>query len=240
MKIALCDDNKATLDFIYHSVKEALDRRNVNAAIVPYTNSKILLNAHAQNPYDVLFLDICMPETNGFDVAKEIRKKSKNTVIIFVTSKDELVYDSFEFMPFCFIRKDNINSIKQNIEKVVDRLCRHLKQSKSILLKLNGRIKKVLLHDILYLKSDRHYVEYHLKDEEVFRQRESMRDLENRLENFDFIKVHQRYLINLKYIKFVDKKREIVLLENGERLEMSRSYKAETDKKFTDYLRDRA
>lgn len=238
MKIALCDDNKATLDFIYNSVKNELDRRNIKASIVPYTNSKILLNAHAKNPFDVLFLDICMPGADGFDVAKEIRKNSKNTIIIFVTSKDELVYDSFEFMPFCFIRKDNIKSIKQNIEKVIDRLCRHLKQSKSITLKLDGRIKVVLLHDILYIKSDRHYVEYHLENEEVLRQRESMRELENRLENFDFIKVHQRYLINLKHIKFVDKKREFVLLENGERLEMSRNYKSETDKKFTAYLRD--
>ena len=64
------------------------------------------LEVMSNNAYDLIISDIMMPEMSGFDVAEIIRQESLATHIIFVTSKRELVYSSFEYSPFYFICKN--------------------------------------------------------------------------------------------------------------------------------------
>lgn len=237
MKIAICDDNKNALNFIYSTVNNEFKKLGIMAQVVAYSDSRVLMEVQKKDPYDILFLDISMPNIDGFELAREIRETSKNIFIIFITSKGELVYDSFDYQPFCFIRKDNPDNIVKNIRRVIEKLSYYMKQNKSFILDCDG-IKTVVQYiDLMYVKSDRHYLEYHLVDGSVLKERESLKNKEKELEQFDFIKIHQRYIVNLKYVKFVDKRRETLILKNDERLEVSRNCKNSADEKFTQYLR---
>ncbi len=237
MKIAICDDNPSSLDFIYLTVCDEFKKHKSSAKITPFNDSIKLLKDLGKEHYDVFFLDISMPDIDGFKIAEKIRKDSRDAIIIFITSKDELVYDSFNYQPFYFIRKDGSNNIKNNIRKVIEKLLLFNKQNKSLILNAEGINTVVSYMDILYLKSDRHYIEYHLSNDKVIKVRDVMKDKDKEFEEYDFIKIHQRYLVNLKYVQFVDKRREILILKNGERLEISRNHKNFADEKFTDYLR---
>ena len=77
-----------------------------------------------------------------------------------------------------------------------------------------------------------------MADGDVFKVRGVMKDKDREFCQYDFIKIHQRYIVNLKYVKFVDKRREILILKNGERLEISRNHKNSADEQFTRYLRE--
>lgn len=237
MRIAVCDDNTSALDFIYSIICTEIKKHSIISEIISYKDSKKLLNAHKEKSYDVFFLDISMPEVDGFQLAEEIRKSSKDAIIIFITSKDELVYDSFEYQPFYFIRKEGPDNIKDSISRVVEKLLVFNKQNKSIVLNADGISTVVSYTDIMYIKSDRHYLEYHLSNAKIIRVRDVMKDKEKELEEIDFIKIHQRYLVNLKYVQFVDRRKEILILKNGERLQVSRNHKNSADEKFTNYLR---
>lgn len=237
MKIAICDNNQTALDFIYLTVSDEFNKYGIITKIVPYKNSRELMEAHSKSPFNVFFLDISMPEMNGFQVAAEIRKKSKDAIIIFITSKNELVYDSFDYQPFYFIRKDGPEEVKSNISKVIKKLLVFNKQNKTIILNSEGINTIVSYTNILYIKSDRHYLEYHLSDNKIIKVRDVMKNKEIEFENYDFIKIHQRYLVNLRYVQFVDKRKEVLILKNGERLEISRNHKNTVDEKFMDYLR---
>lgn len=237
-RIAICDDEKYIVDFIVEAISSSLKKRGITTPVItPFTSSTVLLNFQKQDPFDVLFLDISMPGIDGFKVATEIRKTSPSAIIIFITSKEELVFDSFNFLPFAFIRKDSPALIKLNIDKVIGRMDECIKQTRNIILETEGRPKVVLVKDIMYIKSDRHYIEYHLRDNTVVRKRDVIKSAETEFQDLDFVKIHQRYLVNLLHIKFVDRKAESVILKNGERLEMSRKYKQSADDTFIEYMR---
>lgn len=59
----------------------------IEISLDKYLNAVSFLEQHEQNPYDVVFLDILMPEMNGLDVANRIRNLSEKTIIIFITTE---------------------------------------------------------------------------------------------------------------------------------------------------------
>lgn len=96
MNIYICDDEPKILSDISARVKTALSE----AVVSEFTGGKALLEAFGENCCDVLLLDIDMPETGGLDIAERLAKTEKKPLLVFVTSHDELVYDSFQFHSF--------------------------------------------------------------------------------------------------------------------------------------------
>ncbi len=60
------------------------------------------------NSYRVVLLDINMEPMDGFQIAEQIAKSNSKILIVFVTSHEETVYDSFDYMPFYFTQKVTI------------------------------------------------------------------------------------------------------------------------------------
>ena len=88
MKIAICDDDKNDLRYIYKIISEALNRKNISGEFNLYTSSEKLLDENKECKFDVIFLDLDMPETDGMKVASYINKLNELTEIIFVTNHD--------------------------------------------------------------------------------------------------------------------------------------------------------
>lgn len=63
-----------------------------------------------------------MPDIDGFEVAKRIRASLDTTQIVFVTTEDSLVYDSFDYQPFCFIPKTTPEILNVKLETVIKKL----------------------------------------------------------------------------------------------------------------------
>lgn len=69
MQIAVCDDEKVYLDCLSRKIKACFKEFEIEISLDKYLNAVSFLEQHEQNPYDVVFLDILMPEMNGLDVA---------------------------------------------------------------------------------------------------------------------------------------------------------------------------
>lgn len=109
LKIAVCDDDETMLGFLTDKISEIYNQNSIEFVIRPFLSGKFFLNSHKEYPFDVVFLDIDMPEISGFDIAEQVNNISE-TLIVFVTSHDELVYSSIKFRPFRFIRKTYIEA----------------------------------------------------------------------------------------------------------------------------------
>ena len=83
MQIAVCDDEKVYLDCLSRKIKACFKEFEIEISLDKYLNAVSFLEQHEQNPYDVVFLDILMPEMNGLDVANRIRNLSEKTIIVF-------------------------------------------------------------------------------------------------------------------------------------------------------------
>ena len=240
MRIAVCDDNIVLLpklrEIIYYSFSVYTDEFE----ILTYSSGALLLNAHKQEPFQIIFLDIDMPKISGFDVAKTLRDDFSNCFIIFITSHSELVHESMDFQPFHFIRKNCEISIEESMSKIAKKLMKHMKQYEKVILedKESGR-HGIYVHDIMYIESEKHYLNYYIAGKNTpIKERGSIKECEEKYEGYDFVKIHKRCLINLRYLAYFDGSRnEIILSGTNKKLIMSKNYKKSVDEKYTLYLR---
>lgn len=239
MRIAICDDEKEYCDLIYNNIYRIINNNSVYANIIKYQDPKLLIAEHQMNNFDILFLDIDMPEISGFDLSRMVRESSSQTYIIFISAKHELVYNSFEYNPFYFICKTNPNTLYKDLEHVLNKLILYYQQNRKVSINdvTQGKVI-VKLQDILYIKSDRHYLEYYMVDRnKPYLSRNTLNDVSRELSCPDFVKVHQRYLVNMNHITKFDTFTNIVVVNSKEKLPISKTYKEEAAHLFMVYKR---
>ena len=90
-----------------------------------YSTGKKLVEVCEQEEIDVLFLDIDMPEVDGFKIAESVRKKELNCLIVFCSNYSDFVFKSFRYEPFSFLCKENYQEQLSDV-CVVDELPIHI------------------------------------------------------------------------------------------------------------------
>ena len=240
IRIALCDDDKEFLQKFSEIISKEFTTYTDDFEIKSYTDGVTLINEHRCKAFDIIFLDIDMPEISGFDVAKKIREDFSNCFIIFITSHSELVYESMDFQPFNFIRKNCNISLKEKISEIVSKLMRHIKQSTKIILEddISGRCV-VYFREIAYIESNKHYIYYHIVNKEnPIKIRGSINECEEKYSSFDFVRIHKKYLANLRLISDINNRNDEILIDSIKtKLPMSKNYKKNIKEKYLNYLR---
>lgn len=155
MKIAICDDDKNDLRYIHKVISESLVSKNINGEFNLFLSSEKLLDENKKSKFDVIFLDLDMPETDGMKVASYINKLNESTEIIFVTNHDELVYKAYKFKALGFIRK---KFLEAEIDEVMDALIENINMNHQYIV-FNDSEQKYTISDIIFMKSDDHYVD---------------------------------------------------------------------------------
>ena len=94
MRIAICDDEKNIRELIGNKVVEQYSEADI--VFFPSGEELLLSDKHI----DILFLDIQMSGKNGMETARELRKKEKGMILIFVTAMEEYVFQAFDVGAF--------------------------------------------------------------------------------------------------------------------------------------------
>ena len=109
IRIAIVDDEQIILNSIHKKIQDILNELNIEFEIQDFTSGKTALKEITEKVFDIIFLDIDMPDVSGMTIAKKIRIQEENLEIVFITNKDELVYDAIKVVPFRFIRKSRFD-----------------------------------------------------------------------------------------------------------------------------------
>ena len=105
MRIAICDDHKETVSQLSQSVKEYFAQQpDLAVTICEYYDGQGLLDGYDTQQYDIIFLDIEMPGLSGMDVAKELRLRGCDALLVFVTAYAEFMAASFHVETFDFLK----------------------------------------------------------------------------------------------------------------------------------------
>lgn len=237
--IAICDDNKAMLDYLARRIKEVFTDKKIRCDIRTFISGRDFIACHEKSPFDITFLDIIMPELSGFDIAKQIRKIASNTYIIFVTTESTLVYDSFDFQPFYFIPKDKPQVLEQRLRHVVEKLAIIIAANEKILISGSGETERYLSpNSILFIKSNSNQLKIHLTTGEIIVIREKLSNFFESLNHYVFARTHNRVVVNMKHIERVDYSNMEVLLNNQQVAEISRGYKESFSEAYLRYTRN--
>ncbi len=238
MRVAVCDDNKVVLDFLTRQISDCLNIHSIEHEMNKFSCGTDFIAQHEKKPFDIIFLDIKMPDISGFEVAKRVRSESENIYIIFITTEDNLVYDSFDFRPFNFIPKTDNDVFKIKLDNVIGKLADHIQENRPICLPLPFNEKKyVYPTDVIYILSKSNYLDVICKQETV-RIRGKIDEMLNTLSPKCFVRIHNRCIINLKHLCKIDNTRFKALLDNNMELDVSRTYKAVLIEKYNVFLRD--
>ncbi len=233
LRIAVCDDDQAISHSYKDRIKALFESKYVDATIFNYTKGSKLIADCGEKPFDLIFLDIDMPEMSGFDVAEKINEISEDPVIIFVTNEEQLVYRSLRYSPFRFIRKTYFGA--ELNEAIVSFLDLHFKRNKTQVFNcVNGELVAINIKDIMYIESNKHKVTVYTQKKDIVT-KAKISELEENLKNFGFIRVHIGYLINMKYI-FSIEKTEIKFM-NQTSVPMSRHRTEQVKTEFQKYIR---
>lgn len=215
MKCCVLEDCNRDLNQIISCI-QADNNLNDQLSITSYTSaSQIDLTTDI---FDILLLDIDLPDKSGIDFANDYIKIYPNIKIIFISSHNELVFDSFKVHPYNFIRKEKIDiELNDTLLELLDLLKMHKKE-----IVLNNKDNTTIIQqsDIIYIESFKHYCYIYTKrTTEPYKIRTNMRQILEDL-NFCFYRINRSYIINLNEIKQIKNGR--VILKNDMEVTLQR------------------
>lgn len=231
MRILLCDDNEV---FLYHfgrAIMTEFAQREITVDLRRCDGGARLLEEIDRSPADVVFLDIDMLEANGFTIAAQLSGRPQKPLLIFTTSMEDLVFDSFQFQPFWFLRKNHLGELPV----VIDKLLAALQRTPEFAITIDGIIRHFLLKDILYFESKGHYILIHtaVNDEgEPPCFRAKLDEIAAQLDSPAFVRCHNSYYVNCHYMKRLDKQNLTLRGEPVITLPVSRSRWKDTQDAF--------
>lgn len=237
MNIIICDDNiefghkfSQYINFLMISS----DIYKGNYRIECFDSAEMLQLFMDNNDVDILFLDISMPGTDGFEVAKIINSKKQNLFLIFISNYEEKVYYSFRFEPFRFIRKSNYeNEVKEALMSAIYKMTLN---NKSLIIKSHSDITYIRIPNIYYIEKEKmtNYVVVFTKNEK-YRYRSSISDLKVQLRDFDFLDAGQNIIINPEHIVHIDS--NTIFFDNNVTIQISKKSVSKFKKSFLEYMR---
>lgn len=219
MKIGICDDDyficEQLKDFIKRMMLENVIHGDPN--IVYYENGEALLQRYEEDGRcDILFLDIAMRRADGITVGKLLREMDNQVILIFVSSHQERVMDTFDCMTFNFLPKPlKFEKFRQVFADAV-RLYRRNHTLYTIQFRNNW--VRVPINKIKYVELAHRHLFFHT-EEGTYEMISNLRDVMEDLRPYDFLQTHQAYIVNMNCIKRFSKNE--IILNDGSSIPIS-------------------
>lgn len=236
LSIAICDDENYFRKIMKEAIENYMGRNGILYHIDTFHSGKEFISLGIEMlQYTVVFLDINMSEVDGITAAKKIREISKEAFIVFVTAYVNYTLEGYKVDAIRYLLKDNANfqnTLDECLDAVIEKLNYKVIKKE---FKFNEGAKGVSLERILYIESKLHKLEFHIMEEgmEIYTMYETLNQIEKKLEGNGFVRIHQSFLVNLKYIKNVIRYKAV--LNNGIELAIPKARYKEVKDTFIAY-----
>ena len=208
-RIAICDDEPAALAALARMLARELERAGLSVDVVPFSGAEALCEAMRETPFDALFLDIDMPGMDGIALADELRARGDATPIVFLSAREERVFETFRIAPLRFVRKSHVQSdLPEAVLAVAAQLRAVASRVRLPLLTPEG-MARVPVDEIMWAESfgKRQTLVTTSGTLEV---RHTLRELCEKLEPHGFLQVHRCYVVSCRYIFSIEAGRLIM------------------------------
>lgn len=220
-EFAICDDDRETCQYIGKTFKKIFAQKGITTAIDLYSSGKEFVNTvDAKKEYDAIFMDISMPEIDGFEVCRKLKTWEKESLVIFISSMENMVFESFKYRPFRFIRKCDFD--KECVELITEVMHELLSKRSRLIVVKEPRSGK----DFYFSTKNTRYLEAQGRETEVYEKNGEVsvkcrfQDMEEIFSMYGFIRTHRSYMVNYRFIVGIQGGE--ILFEDGTRLPASR------------------
>ncbi|MDE6743409.1 MAG: LytTR family DNA-binding domain-containing protein [Lachnospiraceae bacterium] len=201
MRIGICDDEKELRTSLRRVIERVAQLDGLEYKVSEYGSGEEILKELKADAPELLFLDIEMDGIDGMEAARAIRKTHKDMVIIFVTAYPDFVFQGYEVHAFHYILKPyKEEKIKEVFRKALEEL--NLQAEQYYAVEQKSGTLRLRLKEVRYFQSDRKKVIAETEDGKI-EFYGKLNDIETALPGY-FIRIHNRYLVNLNYVTKVE------------------------------------
>lgn len=231
MRIAICDDDLREQEQTERALLGWDSEKNAEK----FKNGNALLEAARKEPsFDVVFLDIYMPNENGIDIAKELHSICEDTCIVFVTVSRDFAVEAFSINALHYLIKPVTT---EGVIEVFNRFFETRRNRRErIVLTIGSQRHTVFLDQIMLLENENHAVNVLLTDGRRLKVWMPLGELEKKM-NADFLKINRGIVVNMAHI--VNMGTDVCILKNDIRLPIAVRQKAAIRAAYDEYVFDR-
>lgn len=231
--VYVCDDD---INF-GNSIKQKLDNMilpNNKLEVSLFTDASSLIEKSSSNCADIAILDIDMPQIDGFQAAEELKKINKNVMIVFISSHDEKIFQSYSFRPIGLIRKDQFGNFEEYFTEAINKFNNN-NIDNMVTFSCGNKNFQFNTLNILYIESYKNDIEIHFVNGSRKKIRYTISKAESELKKHNIVFIQRGLLINLRYVEKIH--RNEAFLHNGTKFNVCRSKAEYIRKLYQDYAR---
>lgn len=233
-RIALCDDNRSFLEYEKEIIDHFMTEHAVESVCDIYLSGNELVKTGDKiKNYDLFLLDCDMKGLTGFDTARKIYELFPGAKIAFATNYYDFTREGYKYNAVRYLVKQE-KTFNAELMECISYVLKNSSQDEKML-ELSDSLVKVRMDNIIYIGSDKHYIEYFVKNEDCanYTKRCSLDEAQSELPEY-FVRVHQRYIVNMK--NAIQIKRNMIIIRKNDKetieLPIARNRYDEVNRKF--------
>lgn len=221
LTIAIIEDEIDAAEVLQNYIGAYCNGAQIAYEVKIFGNAVDFFDAWKTN-FDIIFLDIMLPDIDGLRAAHKIRERDSEVPIIFVTNMRQFAINGYEVSALDFIVKPvTYYGFEIAFRKALHNLLRN--NSAHITIPLKGGDKYVQVSNIFYVEVSQHKLIYHTADEDI-EAGGVLKNVEELLFPYGFRRCNHCYIVNMRYVKEV-RDNSVIIGPNGDELQISRSKK---------------
>lgn len=201
MNLLVCDDDKDDLSYLVRLLTAYAQKHRTEMTVtVCNADAEIEDALSHSDKFDVMFLDICLDNRNGMDLARWVRESNRDSEIVFVSSSRDYALDAFGVGARQYLLKP---ADAPTLERVMDdiRLARDGGNPRCLNIRTGNRIQRLAFSDIEYAEKCRNDICFHMTGGGYYMTRMTLSDLYLQVQNErEFVLVGKSYVINLRHV----------------------------------------
>jgi DNA-binding LytR/AlgR family response regulator len=178
----------------------------------------------------LIFLDIEMDDTNGFDAAEELMSGSSQPLIVFVTKSTEYTIRGYDVAFHYLVKPLNEEKFYEVLKRALRLIVPQYFSFSS-----NGELYRIPVQEILYFES-RNYMLFIHTQQQIYKTRLSLKEVEPQLSSANFLRIHASFLINLHHVVRITK--DDIEMQDHQLIKISRNRKKDVIAAFTKFARE--
>ena len=232
MKIAICDDNLEEIENLENLLIEYKNLHSCDMMLYSFNNPAKLLEQLSNDEFDLILLDILMPEFTGLELVNKFNELNIATPVIFITSSDQFALSAYNLDVKYYLLKP---VDKTRLYKILDELKNSLKEDKLIIRGGKKSINIINSSDIVFVEAWNKFITYNMVDGSKIEVRGTLGDAREKLESIDcFYQAHRSVIVNFNFVEgIVDND---LVLKGGFKIHISRDKINLVENKYISYF----